>query len=412
MKDYLRNMSFTSGPAWRDVYIASSARAVSYAGEFLAATALALTLQTRGDHGYGVAALLIASTLPLALLGPTAGRIADRVDSRVLLIITSIGQAAVCAVLAFTEKPAMMIALVALVSAGLALTQPTLSALVPEMVGKENLPKAMSISQTAGAVGMLAGPMLGGLLFGAYGMRLPLLLDAASYLAIAVAGAVIRTRRGGRAATTPAAETKADGGPSWRLRHDRLLMTLISAFAAVIAAITAVNVVEIFFVRETLHASPAMYGLVSGVWTLGVLCGAMPFGKVRGDDRRLGLLLLVLMAGVSAIVLASSGVPNAGWLIVLYLAGGGLNAGLNVLAGVVVGRRAPDAIRGRVFGVFTAVANSANLVGYLAGGLLLPLVAPRTLLAATGALGLVIAVVFIVSMGRTPVARSEPAPVS
>jgi MFS family permease len=404
-------MSFTSSPAWRDVYIASTARAVSYAGEFLAATALALTLQTRGDQGYGVAALLIASSLPLALLAPVAGRIADRVDSRLLLIIASTGQAVLCAVLAYTDKPAMMIGLVALVSAGLAITQPTLSALVPEMVGKENLPKAMSISQTAGAVGMLAGPMLGGLLFGAYGMRLPLLLDAASYLAIAVAGAVIRTRRGGRSAET-AADTTAEARPTWRLRHDRLLVTLISAFAAVIAAVTAVNVVEIFFVRETLHSSPAMYGLVSGVWTLGVLCGAMPFGKVRGDDRRLVLILLVLMGGISAVVLGSSTVPNAGWLIVLYLVGGCLNAGLNVLAGVVVGRRAPDALRGRVVGVFTASANSANLVGYLAGGLLLPLVTPRTLLAATGAVGLVIAVAFIVSMGRTPVARTEPAPVS
>jgi MFS family permease len=138
----------------------------------------------------------------------------------------------------------------------------------------------------------------------------------------------------------------------------------------------------------------------------------MPFGKVRGSDRRLVVLQLALMAAVSAVVLGSAGVPDAIWLIGLYLVGGALNAGLNVLSGVVVARRAPSAVRGRVFGVFTAVGNGANLVGYLAGGLLLPLVDPRVILAGTGAAGLLIAAAFLLSTARRPVRSPVPAPVS
>ena len=63
----------------------ATARAVSYCGDFLAATALALNLQTHGDGGYGVAALLVAGALPVAVLAPLAGRLADRFDSRTLL---------------------------------------------------------------------------------------------------------------------------------------------------------------------------------------------------------------------------------------------------------------------------------------------------------------------------------------
>ena len=64
-------------------------------------------------------------------------------------------------------------------------------------------------------------------------------------------------------------------------------MTMMAAFAAVIAAVTAVNVLEIFFVRDTLGGSATMYGLVAATWTLGVLIGAWPWGRARGGDRSL-----------------------------------------------------------------------------------------------------------------------------
>lgn len=411
-------MSFTSSvdhaPRWRDVYIASGARAISYCGDFLAATVLALTLQTRGDNGHGVASLMMAEILPLALFAPLAGRLADRVDSRRLLVLAGGAQAIVCAILAYTDHPAAIIGLVALLSTGLAITQPTLAALTPEMVGREHLPKAMSISQTAGAVGMLAGPALGGLLVGVYGVRLPLLLDAVTFLAIVAAGLALRTRRGGRAGATahthptvqthstapahaaPSPEVSAASGAVWRLRDDRILMTFLTALGAVIAAVTAVSVVELFFVRETLHASTVMYGLVGAAWTLGTLVGAWPFSRVRGDDRRMVTIFLFLLAGLSVIVLVSAGVPAAIWLVPFYIVGGGLNAGLNVLAGVTLGRRVPSAIRGRVAGVFTGVANTATMVGYGMGGALLPYFSPRSLIAAAGFASLLVASLFLV----------------
>ena len=183
---------------------------------------------------------------------------------------------------------------------------------------------------------------------------------------------------------------------AWRLRDDRILLTFLTALGAVIAAVTAVSVVEIFFVRETLHASTVMYGLVGAAWTLGTLVGAWPFSRVRGDDRRMVTIFLFLLAGLSVIVLASAGVPGAIWLVPFYIVGGGLNAGLNVLAGVTLGRRVPSAIRGRVAGVFTGVANTATMVGYGIGGALLPYFTPRSLIAAAGLASLLVASVFLV----------------
>jgi len=415
-------MSFTSSdhrPRWRDLGIAVTARSVSNCGDYLAATALALTLQTRGDNGYAVAALMIAAALPVALLGTAGGWIADRVDSRKILVVTGALQAAVCLALAYTNSPVAMVALVAAVSTGLAVTQPTLSALTPDMVGKANLAKASAIGQTASSVGMLLGPALGGILVGTYGARLPLLADAATYLALMIAGFAIQTRRGGRRTAVvrepAAAGEKAQTG--WLLRNDRLLVTLILSMGGSIAAVSAVAVAELFFVRDTLGGSATMYGIVGAVWTAGMLVGAWPWTKARGDDRRMVLLALLALIALGAVVLASSGVPAAIWLIPIYLVGGGLNAGLNVIAGVVAGRRVPAPVRGRVFGVFASVANGANMIGFLAGGLLMASVAPRTIMIGTGVAGIVVASLFLPAVLRaraelkdTTVEVGQPAP--
>ena len=134
MKDILRSMSFTSRlrqSCWTDVYLAGGARAVSSCGDFLAATALVLELQQRGAGGFAVAAVLIAAAAPPVLLVRWTGPLVDRADSRLLLVATGLAQAAACVALAFTSGPAEIIALVAVLAAGLAVTQPCLSALLP-----------------------------------------------------------------------------------------------------------------------------------------------------------------------------------------------------------------------------------------------------------------------------------------
>jgi MFS family permease len=290
-----------------------------------------------------------------------------------------------------------MIALVAVLALGSALTQPAMFALTPEMVRSADLPKAMSIMQTAGTVGMLGGPALGGLLTGAFGSRTPLLLDAASFLALAVAGLAIRSRRGGRHRVEQAPTSTTTATPIWTLRGDRLARTLLISLAAVVASVTAVTVAEVFFVRGTLGSSPAMYGVISSMWELGILIGVWPFGRLRGGDDRLARAEIGILAVLSLLLLGSAVVPAAGWLVPIYLVGGTLNGGLNVIVGIIIARRVPRSMRGRVGGTFAAVAAGANFAGYAAGGALLPLMTPRSLIALSAGVSLVVALAFLIS---------------
>lgn len=355
-------MSFASGEScWRDVYLVAGSRAVSVSGDFLAATTLALVLQQGGHGGLAVSGLLLAASLPLALLAPLAGRLVDRADSRTLLVVAGLAQALVCLALAFATRPAAIVALVAALACGLAVTQPVLGALLPEMVRHEDLARASSLSQTAGLVGMLLAPALAGILVGLSGSRLPLLLDAFSYLALVGAGLLVRTRRRGRAV---AAGTDRTG---WRLRDDRTLTVMIAAMAATVGGVNAINVFEVFFIRDTLGASTTVFGLIATAWTAGMLIGALLTGRAR-PARITVPALLALMACTCVPVLAAATVGSAWWIVPLWVAGGVCNGALNVGLAVIVAGRAPSEARGRAFALLGAAVQGAGMLGLLAAG--------------------------------------------
>lgn len=416
------------------MYLASGARAVSSCGDFLAATALVLELQQRGAGGFAVAAVLIAAAAPPVLLVRWTGRLADRADSRVLLAATGLAQAAACVALAFASGPAEIIALVAVLAAGLAVTQPCLSALLPSMVPADDLPKAMALSQTAGSLGMMLAPALGGLLMGRFGLRVPLLADAGSYLAIAAAGRLIRTRRGvtprpltrtpaRMAVTTRASEHRGCGsdavpegrragreaGGGWGVRRDPLVRAAVVLVGAVVAAASLVNVAEVFFIRATLHSTAGVYGLLESVWISASMAGGWWVARRRPSDPGLAVLLLGSLALTCVGVALMATVPAVGWMVPVSVLGGLGNGGVNVAAAVLLGRRVPAAMRGRAFAVFGAVVNGANVTGLLLGGVLLAVVPVRAAIAAAGLGGLAATAAFALPVLRATARERDTA---
>ena len=411
---------------WTDVYLASGARAVSSCGDFLAATALVLGLQQRGAGGFAVAAVLIAAAAPAVLLVRWTGRLADRVDSRLLLVATGLVQAAVCVALAFASGPVEIIALVAVLAAGLAVTQPCLSALLPSMVAADDLPKAMALSQTAGSLGLMLAPALGGLLMGRFGLRVPLLADAGSYLAIAAAGRLIRTRRGvtprpiqrtrseasrgardrARNEAGPQARdgARSDTGPrargGWGVRRDPLVWSAVVLVGAVVAAASLLNVAEVFFIRATLHSTASTYGLMESVWVSASVAGGWWVAHRRPSEAGVARLLLGSLTLTCLGVTLMAAVPAVGWLAPVSVLGGVGNGGVNVAAALLLSRRVPAAMRGRAFAVFGAVANGANVAGLLLGGVLLAVVPVRAIIAAAGLGGLAATAAFALPVLR------------
>ncbi len=406
-------MSFTNTftPRWSDVYISAVCRAIDNGGDMLAAVALALILVQRGYGGVAIAALMLATAIPPILLSSVAGRVADRLDSRLILGVIGVAQVAVCAALAFVTSVYLIVALVALLAVGVTFTSPTFSALTPAMVGRDNMAKASGLIQTSGTIGSLIGPVLGGVLVGHFGARVPLLVDAATYLAIPAAALLLRTRRSGGVANTSEPVTPiADDVPAWSLWRDPLVRPVILLVSAVVGALTVVNVVDVFFLTRTLHASSSFYGTLSAFWMIGMVIGTALISRMKPDDGRSARLMLGLLGTTGVAILVMGLVPSAIWILPLEIIGGISNGGENVIAGTLIGRRAPAAHRGHAFSLFSGLVNGASTIGLAAGGVLLTFASPRAIVIGAGLAGLLALIPFIspVMRATSPTAIDAP----
>jgi MFS family permease len=405
-------MSFTSGPAsasrWLDVAITAVAQFLGALGIFLVMVTQILVLQQRGASGLEVAALVICEALPMVVLGKPIGRLVDRVDSRLLLVVAGVGQLVACLVLAQTNGfGAVLVVMLSLSLAG-AVWMPTQKALLPAMVTRDDLPRANAIGQSAGSAGMMLGPALAGFLVGGIGPHQTVRLAALGFAVTIVAGLAIRTRRGGPAASaapvSPAGTVAAlPASAGWTLRHDPLLWSSVWGLTAAMAAISAVNVVLVFFVMGTLHSPAEAYGVIDAMWTVGLLVGAWLFSlavKPHTTDGSIARRLFIAVGLLSTAVIAVGSVTNAWWIVPCYLFGGAQNGGLNVLAGTLMGRRVPPEARGRASAATGMRVQAGALVGFVAGGLLLEFAQPRFVVIGCGVLGIVAAAAALPLVGR------------
>src|SRR5262245_7762269 len=107
----------------RDLYVAAGARGASNFGNVIAVTALLLDFHDRGTGAWAVGGVRMAGALPIVLLSPVVGSVVDRFDSHVLIVVSSLWQAAACLLLAFAGGlPELALALAALNACGTAVT--------------------------------------------------------------------------------------------------------------------------------------------------------------------------------------------------------------------------------------------------------------------------------------------------
>jgi MFS family permease len=390
-------MSFRYRPA--DLPVVVTARALSLLGDEVATLTLVLRLQSHGAGPRAVATLFIAALVPLVVLAPFSGRVVDSHDSRRLLVTTGLIQAGLCVLLSAQSGTAAILGLVLLLGVGQSVNGATWQALVPAIAGTERLARAMSLTQAAATVASVLSPALAGLLYGRYGARVPLLLDAATFLVVALAALLVRTRHGiARAqANESAHEANGASGPADPdrtassglriLRADPLLRPLLVLLTVFMGLGSMINVVDVFLIRGTLQASATWYGMVGAAFALGLLGGALATGRIR-DPQALPRVFIT-----SAIVLASAlagfSVVGAVWpLLPVCLVAGAANGALSVSVSTMVMGRAPEHVRGRVAATVGGIASGAQITAYILGGTLGSVLTPREVFALGGLLGL------------------------
>ena len=387
-------------PGRRDLLIALCGRTVSTFGDGVAVVALTLRLQADGAHPYEVGLLLAAGAVPLVLLAGPVGRLVDTRDSRRLLVAGGVTEVAATIPLIFLHAVVPIVLLVAVLGAAAAVTGATWSALIPRVVGEDHLAQAVSAQQSLSVLVLVAAPAVGGLLAGAFGSGIAVAVDAATFVVVTIAAALVRTRRAPGRAGTGEEPGNARGGLAI-LRADPLLAPLVAGVALVVLLVGMVDVVLVYLVRDTLHAGGVWYGVTEASWMLGMVGGSVGAGRVRTEHRR-------VLATVAGAALACAGVasfavaPLVGLLLPLSVLGGVGNGYAGACLSTLLMARTPDAARGRVSAAANAVFGGAQGASLLLGGLVAGVLSPRAIYAVAGLLGLA-------ASGIVAIASTSPA---
>jgi Na+/melibiose symporter-like transporter len=367
----------------RGITLLSAAILLSALGDFLAVIPLALRLEHDTNSGIVVAGLFIALWTPVVLLAAPAGLLVDRFDPRRALIAVSAAQAIVAAGLAFADSTVAILALVALLGCGVAVANPAEFALVPSVADDDRLKAANGRIESARYLGYTLGPLLGGALAAGGGTRVALLIDAASFVVVALVAVALRPREAAARDHARGAGRARDGIVF--LLRDRILALVISVAFVSLLFMTASATAEVFFATDVLGAGDLGYGALMTAWTAGMVLGASALPR-RVPAAAAATVALVAIAVQGAGLALPTLWLSLGFALVAYAVGGSAQGLKNVLIRTLIHERVPEQLHGRAYAAYNAVRNGAELFALAGGGLLVSAVGARWTLLLAGAL--------------------------
>ncbi len=356
-------------PDFRRLFLAA---VVSLGGDWFAFVAVSgLVVELTGDEG-STAVVFAANVLPIFLLSPLAGVVADRVDRRRLMVSADLLRILpALALISATALRQVWLAYlcVALVSALSAFFEPVTSAVLPNLVDEEDLSLAQAALSSAWGSMLFVGAALGGVFTTFFGRQASFVVDALTFALSAVL--ILRIRRSFRSGPIPhRARLLTHLGEVWQLARER---KLVRAFMVTKAGVGVGNgIVGLLPAYATLRfgAGDQGIGLLLAARGFGALIG--PFlarALVRGDGRRQVALcgLAIVSYGVAYTFLPFTGGLAATMLCVAVAhAGGGAQW---VLSTHGLQLATPDAIRGRVMSLDFGLATLAiGVSGLIAAG--------------------------------------------
>ena len=295
-----------------------------------------------------------AAGIPALALAPTAGSLADRLDKRKILIATQIAQIILAIALGFLILSGRIqiwhiIFFALLLGIAFSYEMPAISALVPELVKRDEIAAAVALDRSVFHGSRLIGPSLAGLFVGWWGAASAFFTNALSFLALIVALISLPKRPIGTAEEEEQRRSGILEGFRY-VRSNRIIMSLIALIALnTIFVFPAISVMLPLYVRNILHLGAKNMGWLMAVSGSGAFLGSIGLLSVAREHR-----LKFMSGNVIAIAVGVFLMSRSQSFLLTAVAMGAIAIALSMnfgLTNTVVQEQAPAHLRGRVSAV-------------------------------------------------------------
>ena len=357
--------------AHRDYRLFFGGQMVSLTGTWMQSVAQGWLVLELTDSPFSVGLTAALGSLGVLLFTLYAGVIADRVNKRRAIIVTQslqMVQAFALAALVLSGRVTVTGVMVLAAALGViaAFDIPIRQSFIVELVGKDDLMNAIALNTSVFNATRIIGPVVAGLLIGSVGIGVCFLLNGLSYLA--VLGGLLAMRVPRSAFPVPRSSTWSGLVEVARFIHaSRLVRTLIaltgvlSIFGFQLLAMMPV------FARDVLHVGATGYGLLMASLGIGALAGALGVAVLSRRIRK-GRTMLVGGTAFGLLVALFGQSPVLPLSLVLGALAGLAMIVNNALTNTMIQTAVPDALRGRVMGLYSFVfVGMAPLGAFQAG---------------------------------------------
>jgi predicted MFS family arabinose efflux permease len=351
---------------------------------------------------------LFLGQLPIMMFSLFGGVFADRMDRRKMLLASQYIQMACAFLLAalfvtHTAHVWHILTLSFIVGVGQSFGGPAYSALLPMLVGPEDLSNAIAMNSIQFNLARILGPMIGGIAYTSLGATWCFALNGVSYIAVIVSLLMIRVKFV-PLKTSESVLTSMREGIRFIWNREGMSALVVLAFSTTLFGFSLTGFLPVV-VQNIFHKGPETYTLLLVFSGAGSICGALivaAMEKMKGQGQ-MTLLILISLGLLTAGFALSRKLPIS--CMLLFLGGAAIMASASLMLSLAQ-TSATDAMRGRVMSVYNLASRAGMPLGSLALGKLIPILGVSTALAGSGLTLVSVALYFLLAR-RVPEARDE-----
>jgi len=335
--------------------------------------------------------------IPIFLLSPLGGVVADRKERRRILTISQYIQMASAGILTILVAlglthvwPILCLSFVSGVAQ--AFGGPAYSALIPTLVDTEDMPNAIALNSIQFNLAVTVGPALAGLTLAKLGEKWCFGLNALSFVAPIVSLAMISARFVPKV-TTASMYGSLKEGIRFLWHHGSMVGLIVLAFLMTFLSMPMRTYIPVF-VKDIFHRGPETYGSLLSLMGVGSICGSLAvagLGNISKKGRFALAMMIILGVGIAGFSLSKS-LPIS--YVMLVLVGASMMAVFATVTSLVQ-LITTNEMRGRVMSVYNWAFRGGMPMGNLMTGWLVPMFTAPIVLGVNGLLLVLVAGYFL-----------------